>query len=206
MVFHPQMGGSIISYHDAVGFPSMCFNAANHWQLGWFQDRAIETDLFAPTMIKLAAFVDYEKTTAGEEYVVARSGNVFMHYNRAKGINQDTFEYQDDLVLYQGIEQGSFLFAALSYPDNKVYQRSFPQGTWWAEICDKVDGDGYSPDYLVVSIGFGDRSLCHTYAPEESEEPDESNDEDTISYLSYHISSPAENDASATVRVHSVNP
>jgi hypothetical protein len=34
------------------------------------------------------------------------------------------------------------------------------QGDFHAEICDQVDGDGHStPDYLTVSLGFGD-SLC----------------------------------------------
>jgi hypothetical protein len=38
--------------------------------------------------------------------------------------------------------------------------RCFAQGDFHAEICDQVDGDGRStPDYLTVSIGFGD-SLC----------------------------------------------
>jgi methionine-rich copper-binding protein CopC len=37
---------------------------------------------------------------------------------------------------------------------------SVAQGDFHAEICDQVDGDGHStPDYLTVSIGFGD-SLC----------------------------------------------
>lgn len=156
------MGGAVISYHNQVGFPAMCFNAVNNWQLGWFEDRALETDLFKPTLVRLAAFADYDKTTAGLDYVLVRSGNVFMHYNRAKRMNSDTYEYQDDLVLYQGIEDGSYLFAALSYPDNPVYTKSFPQGTWWAEICEKVDGNGNSPDYLTISIGFGTSSLCNT--------------------------------------------
>jgi len=158
--FLGYMGGAIISYHDRVGFPSMCFNAANNWQLGWFQDRSLETDLFTPTIVRLAAFVDYDKTTSELDYVLVRSGNVFMHYNRAKDFNSDTYEYQDNLVLYQGIPGGSYLFAALSYPDNPVYTKTFPQGTWWAEICEKVEGNGNGPDYLIISIGFGTESLC----------------------------------------------
>lgn len=39
-------------------------------------------------------------------------------------------------------------------------RRNLGQGDFHAEICDQVDGDGRStPDYLTVSIGFGD-SLC----------------------------------------------
>lgn len=138
----------------------MCYNAANHWQLGWFADRAITVDMFKPTLIKIAAFAHYDKTTEGEEYVVVRSGNVYMHYNRATGVNVDTTEYKDHLTIYQAISDGTFLFAALDYETKPLYQRSFSQGTWHAEICDQVFGDGYNtPDYLLVSTGFGE-SLC----------------------------------------------
>lgn len=158
------MGGAIIGYHDKIGFPAMCYNAANHWSLGWFSDRAVATNLFRPTLIKLAAFADYDKTTAGEHYVVARTGNVYLHYNRAKGINANTYEYKDSLTIYQAISTGSYLFAALSWSGTRLYQRTFSSGTWRAEICDSVYGDNtYTPDYLVVSIGFGN-SLCGAYA------------------------------------------
>jgi len=172
------MGGAIISYHDRTGFPAMCFNAANHWQLGWFQDRAIETDLFTPTLVRLAAFVDYDKTTQGLDNVVLRSGNVFMHYNRAKGTNVDTYEYKDHLVIYQNTRDGSYLFAALSYPEKTLYKRSFPQGTWRAEICDKVEGNLYTPDYLIISVGFGESSLCSKQLGDQS-----SNDGDSVSQI-----------------------
>ncbi|GKY94366.1 hypothetical protein MPSEU_000402500 [Mayamaea pseudoterrestris] len=158
------MGGAVIGYHDQVGFPAMCYNAADLWQLGWYSDRTVAVNLFRPTLIKLAAFPDYSKTTAGEHYVVARTGNVYLHYNRAKGYNINTYEYQDALTIYQKISSGSYLFAALSWTGTTAYARTFAAGTWRAEICDKVDGNGYStPDYLVVSVGFGN-SLCGAYA------------------------------------------
>jgi hypothetical protein len=154
------MGGAIVGYHDRVGFPAMCYNAENLWNLGWMDDRAIEVDLRSPRLLRIAAFVDYDRTTAGREHVLAKAGNIYFHYNRAKGMNRDTFEYQDHLVLYQGTSLGSFLFAALQYPDKPRYDRTFPQGDFHAEICDRVDGDGSTtPDYLLVSIGFGS-SLC----------------------------------------------
>jgi hypothetical protein len=138
----------------------MCYNAENLWNLGWYDDRKTELDLDNPSLLKIAAFVDYDKTTAGREHVLAKAGNIYFHYNRAKGMNKDTYEYQDHLVLYQGTPMGSFLFAALHYPDKPSYDRTFPQGAFHAEICEQVDGDGSStPDYLVVSIGFG-ASLC----------------------------------------------
>lgn len=121
------MGGAIVGYHDKVGFPSMCYNAENYWSLGWHDDRKIEVDLYNPSLVKLAAFVDYDKTTAGREYVIIKAGNIYIHYNRAKGINADTFEYRDNVVFYQGTSMGSFLFASLHYPDKTRYLRTFPQ-------------------------------------------------------------------------------
>ena len=158
------MGGAVIGYHDQIGFPAMCYNAPNLWQLGWYSDRTVAVNLFRPTLVKLAAFPDYAKTTAGDSYVVVRTGNVYMHYNRAKGINANTYEYQDALTIYQDISSGSYLFAALSWTGTRAYARTFSAGTWRAEICDSVAGNGVStPDYLVVSVGFGN-SLCPTYA------------------------------------------
>lgn len=150
----------MIGYHDQIGFPAMCYNAENLWSLGWYSDRAIETDLYKPSLLKVAAFVDYDKTTAGEEYAVVKSGNIYVSYNRAKGMNEDTYEYKDNLILYQGMKEGSYLFSALSYPNKRIYRRTFPQGDFHTEICDQVFGDDRTtPDYLLVSIGFGD-SLC----------------------------------------------
>lgn len=153
------MGGAIQGYHDRHGFPSMCYNAYDLYVLGWYSDRVITTDINTPTLVRLAAFVDYPKTTAGLDYVIIKSMNVYMHYNRAKDMNVDTYEFKDCLTIYQAAPDGSYLFAHLSYSDNKIYEKSFAQGTWRAEICDKVDGDSYRPDYLLVSVGFGN-SLC----------------------------------------------
>jgi hypothetical protein len=154
------MGGAVIGYHDHTNGPTMCYNAANFWQLGWFADRSITVDLFTPTKLRVAAFVDYDKTIPGE-YVVVRTGNVYIHYNRAKGINAETGEYKDYLTIYQSINEDTFLFATLSYPDKPTYQRTFPgSGTWHAKICARVDeGNQYYPDYMDISIGFGD-PLC----------------------------------------------
>lgn len=157
------MGGAVIGYHDKIGFPAMCYNAANHWHLDWFADRAVAANLFRPTLLRLAAFVDYDKTTSGEHYVLARTGNVYMQYNRAKGINADSYEYKDHLTIYQDVSSGSYLFAALSWKGTRSYKRSFSSGTWHAEICDSISGNGYTtPDHLVISIGFGN-SLCSAY-------------------------------------------
>ncbi len=155
------MGGAIIGYHDRIGFPQECYNAANLNELGWFSDKTLVVDMFTPTLVNLAAFVDYDKTQSNSDmHVIVQSQNLFMHYNRAKNQNQNTTEYHDHFTIYQQFSYGTQLFAALHYNDRAVYQHQFAPGTYTAEICDMVMGNGYStPDYLVVSIGFG-ASLC----------------------------------------------
>lgn len=188
------MGGAIISYHDQTGFPSMCYNAANHWQLGWYAERSIELDMYTPALVRVAAFADYDKTTAGRDYVVVKSSNVYMHYNRAKGINGNTTEYRDYLTLYQADTDATYLFAALSYPDKPVYERTFSQGTWHVEICEQVFGDNYyTPDYLLVSVGFGS-SQCNTVSPmgEEDADDDDDDDDNNLASVVYHVTVPVE--------------
>jgi hypothetical protein len=155
------MSGALIGYHDRTGSPSMCYNAPDHWKLGWYSDRSIKVNIYTSTLVRLAAFADYDKASAGE-YVIIRSGNVYMHYNRAKGVNINTGAYKDYLTIYQDNSYGTALFAALSYPGNTVYEQSFSAGTWHAEICDSIMGNSYTADTLVVSVGFG-TSQCANY-------------------------------------------
>lgn len=156
------MGGAIVPSPSQTNWPAMCFNAANHWKLGWYADRAREVDFFEPTLIRLAAFVDYDRTTEGYHDVLIRCANVYMHYNRAKNFNKDTYEYKDHLTIYQTVRDETYLFAALQYPAKTLYERRFGSMTWRAEICDQIEGDQFSPDHLIISIGFGD-SLCPQY-------------------------------------------
>lgn len=160
MDYTGYMGGAIIGYHNKVGFPQECYNAVGLAQTGWYADRTIQVDLFTPTLIKLAAFTDYDLTVAGEHYCIIQTGNVYIYFNRATSFNADTAEYKDYMVLYQSMTLGSYLFAALLYGQNPYYARTFPgAGTWQAQICGEYINQPSGPDYLLVSIGFGN-SLC----------------------------------------------
>jgi hypothetical protein len=139
----------------------MCYNAVNHWKLGWYSDREIEVSSQSTSIIRLAAFVDYGKTTSGSHYVVVKSDDIYLHYNRAKGINSDTTEYKDDMTIYRETDSASYLFAEVNADENPLYLRSTGLGTWHAQVCSKVVGDDYTPDYLIISIGYG-ASQCDT--------------------------------------------
>ena len=158
--FTGYMGAVVSANRDLTSYPAMCFNAVNHWDLDWFHDRITDVDIMKPTLVRVAAFTDYHKTTPGKHFVVVRSGNVYMHYNRASSYNRDTHEYRDHLTIYQKTRDGTYLFAAINYDTNYLFERRFSNGTWRAEICSEIiSRDDSTPDHLVVSVGFGP-SLC----------------------------------------------
>jgi hypothetical protein len=76
-----------------------CFNAQEHWSLGWFEDRALSLDVEdLPWAGYLAAVVDYNMTSLDQNVIVhvgQSNPRLFLQYNRAKGINADTRELGD---------------------------------------------------------------------------------------------------------------
>jgi hypothetical protein len=151
-------------YLIADDFPIKCFNAQNHWLLGWFSDRSITVYPDVPAKVKLLGFVDYVKATQGAEFVVARVGkNLYLQFNRAKLHNRETEESPDKLVviLDRG-GQGTTLVAALD-DGNSLYtvpdfESSGKQLN--VEVCRVAMGETDDDiDWMEVSIGYG-ASLC----------------------------------------------
>jgi hypothetical protein len=75
--------------YDVIGGSSMCFNGNKMWLLGWSADRQIEVDPGAngPWFGKIAAFVDYKKSTTASEYILVKVGDFYLQYNRMKDFN-----------------------------------------------------------------------------------------------------------------------
>lgn len=84
----------------------MCFNAAKSWQLGWYSDKAMTLTPLAAGITEyfgqLASIADYasastevlieiEQTTSALAY--------YMNYNAAKGINSQTQEGADQVLV-----------------------------------------------------------------------------------------------------------
>jgi len=106
--------------HD---FPQMCFNAAKSWQLGWYREKALDIDISnGPQGIYLDAFVDYEKVPQGE-YVLLKIDTKFAIYNKKKGINIETQEFQDRVTISQmtSTENLSEVVAALNPNDQTSF-------------------------------------------------------------------------------------
>jgi len=155
------MGGAVQTYDDQDGFPQKCYNAANHAQLGWYDDRKIVLNPNVPQKIRLAAFAHYDRTVPNTHYIVASTGNVFMQFNRGTGINSGTYEYKDYLVIVaqQQGRIGTELIKALNHPFDPLFEYDDNGRIWTIEICDKFELNDPDPDYMEVSIGYGP-SLC----------------------------------------------
>ena len=149
------MSGSITGYHDQKEFPANCFNAANHWEMGWFRNSRITVNADSPAQIvKVAPFVDYRSIPAGTEYKVLveiSNRRMYAHFNKAKSYNQDTHDHKDKLVIVREDGDGTELISALAKG----------QSHSGVEVCDTLVELGSAPEHMVLSIGSG--SACKSY-------------------------------------------
>jgi Gametolysin peptidase M11 len=80
-----NMGGSTVRR----GGPLMCYNAANHWDLGWFSNARRDLGSAGPSTpitITLTAFTSYPSGST----VLVKVGNIYLQYNQAAAHNIDT--------------------------------------------------------------------------------------------------------------------
>jgi hypothetical protein len=160
------MGGAIMGVHDTTNFPAMCYNAAHHWQLGWYKETFKATvDPAVPTLVKVIAFSDQDKGVTGFDHVLVQTGqnqDLYMQYNRATGVNADVYDYRDMLVVVSDTgDDGTWIEASLSKDDQAVYERKESSGkTLRIEVCSETQtSNPNKPDYMVVSVGYGN-TLC----------------------------------------------
>ena len=149
-------------YHDRYEFPANCFNAANHWLLGWFpQRRHIITNPSASAqLVKLAPFVDYSALPYGTDFKILLSipsQRLFAQFNRAKLYNVDSLDHKDKFVIVRDHGDGTQVQAALG--PGEQYGNL-------VEVCDWVKDS--VPEHLVVSVGSNTASACSSYWAEKS--------------------------------------
>lgn len=140
--------------YSEFGWPRKAFNAHKHWISSWFSDRSVEAfPDQAPVVGNLLSFVDYgNEAVQANDVVVLRAGNLYLHYNRAKGYNADTpSAYGDRVVVTESagdLEVSNFV-AALSSGQSYFYPNFSGMDTLVIEVCDQLTGDY---DYAVVSL------------------------------------------------------
>ncbi|GAX14880.1 hypothetical protein FisN_29Lh094 [Fistulifera solaris] len=165
-----------VEYEDHTGymgtapqqmhFPQKCYNAPNHWHLGWYS-RTLEIDgdaLTSPTNVKLAAFVDYDMAT-DEHYVIIKLRDYYMQYNRATKFNVDTSEMRDMVTIVESGDHKTNLVAGL---DSQSRYWQSPIGIV-VEVC-RFD-DSSEPNYVELNIGLSKTDCGFAWTQEPSTFP-----------------------------------
>jgi len=92
--------------------PLQCFNGAKSWQLGWYSDRVVDINPLSKEVFdgKLSGIAQYGLMVGSEHKVVVHVitpdgiDNVFVAYNRAVGMNNETSSnYKDKVLVTQGL-------------------------------------------------------------------------------------------------------
>ena len=157
--------------------PQKCYNAQNHWTLGWFDDRAIKLDTFTrPRILQLAAFVDYPLTYEREFVVINIADQHFVQFNRAKDHNTGPGYMENQVTIVSGdVSSGTTdLVVGLDMESSEYRFPNFQdtQSDLVIDVCYmrlENDSDGKTkhslatkrrkPDKVILSIAL-DRSMC----------------------------------------------
>jgi len=143
----------------ADDYPYKCFNAQNHWMLGWFADKAYAVASNQNVALRVMGFVDYDKAVKGQDWVVVKVGQKhYFQFNRAKKHNRDTEEARDQLMIIRS--DGSSGTTALSErSQGQQYIIDNFEGSGRAitiRVCRTVMGSTDDDvDYMEVSVSQG---------------------------------------------------
>ena len=148
---------------EKIEVPRKCYNAHDHYELGWFASHAYELDPVQllgqaePKWMWVAAFVDYDQIqhlsppsnhTNNDPmiqdffYVVIKIGDLYVQYNRATKFNVETEEFPNTLTVIRGESDRTHLLAGLQRDDSErtfnVAMSSGPEGSTHMDITLRV--------------------------------------------------------------------
>jgi hypothetical protein len=136
-----------------LGGPLYCYNACNHWVLGWFSDSRLDLSTIpsSPVTVTMPAFVDYQETAgASDQYVLVKVGNFYLQYSCAKDYNAGASTLPNQLVIVYDADPGmggqTNLITGLDM-QNPYYS----DGSVAIQVC-SVQTSG-TVDYMIISIG-----------------------------------------------------
>jgi len=99
--------------------PLQCFNPAKSYELGWYENSVVEWDpLIQGTWFgNIVGVADYDENSSTQTVIVkitreSNSKNLFIGYNRKKGINSGVTEHGDEVVIIEeadGYEVSNFV-------------------------------------------------------------------------------------------------
>lgn len=165
-------------YKDLTGYmgssqrqmegPQKCYNAAQHWKLGWYNDLSFiwNGESSSPKIIDLAPFVDYTAVKAdatSQKYVlISLADELFLQLNLAWSFNEGTGDYEDMVTVVNGTDDNLLdglddtLHTTLTVPD-------FHGGTLVVEVCRmEINKVEQASSIAVLSVGLGG-SICSPY-------------------------------------------
>jgi hypothetical protein len=152
-----------VTYPSLTGM--LVTRRATRRHLGWYGSRRLTIDPRRddPRLVRLAAFVDYDKTSENETVLVKVLDRFYLQYNRAKGMNRDTGEKRNQVIVTHAREDGTETLAGLSVGESFALPAELDiESEVVIEVCDKVSGDRRGPDVMVVGITLG-ASLCSSF-------------------------------------------
>jgi Gametolysin peptidase M11 len=194
-----QHSGSIDNkevYGDGTGYmgvsagamwtPRKCYNAAQHWQLGWYGEHRVSLVPYATQKsswsgrLQVGAFVDWTKITTGSSnhtmpVLVQVDANTYLQFNRAKSYNIGTSMLMDHVVLIRDFETHTQLLKGLNMTNKKFATFEYSsknnknqnQETYsmrvTVQLCDLIFGNDTENgiDFAIIGVGFNkESSLC----------------------------------------------
>jgi hypothetical protein len=185
------------SGQKASDWPRKCFNGLKNWQLGWYQSRQLALDnLFEEGhVVKLAAFVDFDRTAPDEPVVANVADELYLEYNLATSFNADTEEKQNEVTITTPGETGSEGLAGLNVKGlYKVSNFRNSGHELVIEVC-KRDKGVLGANMMVVSVAY-DKSLCQQIEEEYAKREHKIAREETPAPSSYPTHQPSTNSPS----------
>ena len=139
------MGASL---RDSDG-PLQCFNAAQHWQLGWFSTSRYEFETGEQSILIIPSQDDI---ASRKQFYAIKFGDYYVEWNRAKGYKKGTRALQNKLTIIKS-EKGSrpqtWVSSAL---DASLIGTTLNFDLVEFELCDVKIDDPASFDYAYVVI------------------------------------------------------
>ena len=151
----------IMGFGDGQDDTAKCFNAAKMSELGWYTNRVVSINPTVDTFNgKVIGVADYGISDTAHTLVVeivnpvAVEDNIYLTYNRAKGINAGTGEKKDMVTIVRGSVGGfSTLFGSLNAAagTNSLTIEDFFNGRDLYIFVDNTGSDG-DVDYATVRV------------------------------------------------------
>lgn len=146
-------------YSDDVG--KMCWNAAKTWQVGWYDTNKLTFDQQGSWSGTLVGIADFNNNPNNHPVVIkletGTTTDQFVAFNRAKGVNSQNDEADDEVTIVQTGSNGegysqSYLQAHLVQGESHEILNWRGSGQTLTITADKID--------LTANPGYADISIC----------------------------------------------